>query len=147
MNPVFSYSGGKRRTQREDVVRSFATQRAERSECRDEHHCASEFNSSLVHPATLKSAIRKGCVFLWRGGELERAANTTRRSLDFGTSFLFDVERNGYSHCLFCYFTHCVRNGLLLGISESYLICSISNNPEKMKCLRFTIKRKFFASL
>ena len=38
---------------------SFAKQRAERSECRDEHHCASEFNPLLRR----KTVLRKGYGF------------------------------------------------------------------------------------
>jgi len=40
-------------------VGSFAKQRAERSECRDEHHCASEFN-----PYRSKKRLERG-VFLY----------------------------------------------------------------------------------
>ena len=91
---------------------SFAKQRAERSECRDEHHCASEFNSSLVHPATLKSAIRKGCVFFvvwWRA----RTSSEHQTQSGLRNFVPPDVERNGLAIAYSVFLSHCVRNGLL----------------------------------
>jgi len=53
---------------------SFAKQRAERSECRDEHHCASEFNPLLRK----KTVLRKGYVFFVKEWEREPSGSTTK---------------------------------------------------------------------